>query len=232
MGSSEKNYSKFHSQFGEDRWIFEHVDLPDKGVFVDVGAGHPIALSNTYFFEQNGWTGICVDADPAQCELLKKERANVEWTAIASTEGEIEFSQSYLPALSSTLGKNEHNEVMRSLFKDAIRVPSLKLETLLAKYNIGAIDLLDIDVEGTELEVWKSFDYKKHKPKVLIIEYYSLGLSDNSVKVKDFFSNLPYRLVHTTCSNLIFLSSAANLQLGQSVPASSPLNSSSRSLLK
>lgn len=82
--------------------------------------------------------------------------------------------------------------MIRRLFKDAIRVPSLKLETLLAKYNIGAIDLLDIDVEGTELEVWKSFDYTKHKPKVVIIESYTLGLSDNSAKIKDFFSNLPY----------------------------------------
>lgn len=109
LSSSEKKYSKFHSQFGEDRWIFEHVDLPDKGVFVDIGAGHPIALSNTYFFEQKGWTGICIDADPAQCERLIKESANVEWAAIASKEGKLELSPSYLPALSSTLGKNEHN---------------------------------------------------------------------------------------------------------------------------
>lgn len=66
----------------------------------------------------------------------------------------------------------------------------------------------------------KSFDYKKHKPKVVIIESYTLGLSDNSAKVKDFFSNLPYELVHTTGSNLIFLSSAARLQLGPSASAS------------
>lgn len=223
LGSNEKKYSKFHSQFGEDRWIFEHINLPEKGVFVDVGAGHPIALSNTYFFERNGWTGICIDADPAQYERLKKARANVEWTAISSKEGELEFSQSYLPALSSTLGKKEHNGVMKIPFKDAIRVPSLKLETLLAKYNIGAIDLLNIDVEGTELEVWRSFDYKKHQPKVVIIEYYTLGLSNSLIKVKGFFSDLPYQLVHTTCSNLIFLSSVASSQCDQSTSRMPPL---------
>lgn len=212
LNSNQKNYSKFHSQFGEDRWIFKHINLPEKGVFVDVGAGHPIALSNTYFFEKNGWTGLCIDADPAQCQRLKKVRATVEWTAISSKEGELEFSQSYLPDLSSTLGKKQHNRVMKITFKDPVRVPSLKLETLLAKHNIGTIDLLDIDVEGTELEVWKSFDYEKHQPKVVIIEYYTFGLSDSSVEVKKFFSDLPYQLVHTTGSNLIFLNSAASLQ--------------------
>jgi hypothetical protein len=76
-------YNRFHSQFGEDRYIYTNINLPDKGVFVDVGAGHPIYLSNTYFFEKNGWTGVCIDADPNQYKLLKKERTNAEWAAIA-----------------------------------------------------------------------------------------------------------------------------------------------------
>lgn len=90
-------------------------------------------------------------------------------------------------------------------FKGTIRVPSLRLETLLTKDNIGGIDLLSIDVEGIKLEVWKTFDYEKHKPKVVIIEYYTFGLADNSKKIKAFFSKLPYQLVHTTCTNFIFL---------------------------
>ncbi len=81
---------------------------------------------------------------------------------------------------------------MKILFKDSIQVRAVKLETLLDKYNITEIDLLDIAVEGSELEVWKSFDYEKHRPKVVIIEYYTLGLPDRSVEIKDFFSNLPY----------------------------------------
>ena len=73
------------------------------------------------------------------------------------------------------------------------------------KHNIGIIDLLDIDVEGTELDVWQTFDYEKHKPKVVIVEYYTFGLADNSQNIKDFFSTLPYKLVHITCTNFIFL---------------------------
>ena len=205
LDDKKVKYNCFHSQFGEDRYIYKNVDLPEKGVFVDVGAGHPIYLSNTYFFEKNGWTGVCIDADFYQYEYLKKERANVEWAAIAAEEGEVEFSQAYSPTYSSTVKKEAYKGLMKIPFKKTIRVPSLKLETVLEKYNIGIIDLLDIDVEGTELDVWKTFDYEKHKPKVIIIEYYTFGLANNSQNIKDFFSKLPYKLVYTTCANFIFL---------------------------
>ena len=205
LDDKKVKYNRFHSQFGEDRYIYKNMDVPEKGIFVDVGAGHPIYLSNTYFFEKNGWTGVCIDADPNQYEYLKKKRANVEWAAIAPEEGEIEFSQAYSPTYSSTVKKEAYKGLMKVPFKKTIRVPSLKLETVLEKYNIDIIDLLDIDVEGTELDVWKTFDYEKHKPKVIIIEYYTFGLADNSQNIKDFFSKLPYKLVYTTCANFIFL---------------------------
>ena len=205
VSAKEKKYTRFHSQFGEDRYIFEHLNLPERGVFVDVGAGHPVHLSNTYFFERNGWTGVCIDADPKQYELLKKERANVEWAAVSSNEGEIDFSLAYFPTYSSTFSKDEYRGIIKVPFKRTISVPAFKLETILEKHDISTIDLLSIDVEGTELEVWQSFDSEKHKPKVLIIEYYTFGLSDNSKSIKDFFSNSPYQLIHTTCTNYIFL---------------------------
>lgn len=210
LSSEELEYTRFHSQFGEDRYIYEHIDLPERGVFVDVGAGHPISLSNSYFFERNGWTGVCIDADPAQYELLKKERANVEWAAISSEEGEVEFFQAHSPTYSSTIRREEYKGLIKIPFKSAarkstIRVPSCRLEPILEKYEIGVIDLLSIDVEGTELEVWKALDYEKHKPRVVIIEYYTFGLSDDHKEIRDSFSDLPYELVHTTCTNFIFL---------------------------
>ena len=205
LSSKEKEYTRFHSQFGEDRYIYEHINLPDKGVFVDVGAGHPIKRSNTYFFEKNGWTGICIDTDPYQYELLRKYRANAEWAAISNQEGEIDFSRAYLSDYSSLIGKEKYNSIAKVQFKDVIRVPCFKLETILTKHKIDHIDILNIDVEGTELEVWNSFNYTKHKPRIVVIEYFTFGLSNNLEEIKEFFSRLPYKLVHTTCTNLIYL---------------------------
>jgi FkbM family methyltransferase len=197
-------YTRFHSQFGEDRYIYEHIDLPAHGVFVDVGAGHPVYLSNTYFFERNGWTGVCIDADPQQYDALRKERRHVEWAAVSAADGEIELSQAYWPTYSTTIRKDQYKGLAKATFKQTIRVPTCTLETILTKYQIGAIDILDIDVEGTELDVWNTFDYEQHKPRVIIIEYYTFGLADNAPAIKTFFSALPYTLVHATCTNLIF----------------------------
>lgn len=205
LNEQDAKYVRFHSQFGEDRYIYHNIDLPANGTFVDVGAGHPIHLSNTYFFEKNGWTGVCIDADPKQYELLKAARANVEWAAVAAEEGEIELSQAYDSTYSSTVGKDEYQGIAKGNFKHTIRVPSLRLETILTKHKIGAIDILDIDVEGTELDVWQTFDYDKHKPRVVVIEYSTFGLADNSATIKAFFATLPYELVHVTHTNLIYL---------------------------
>lgn len=205
LNNKDLKYTRFHSQFGEDRYIFKHLGVPKQGTFVDIGAGHPISLSNTYFFERNGWNGVCIDADPMQIGLLKDKRNNVEWAAVSPKEGEIEFFQAYSPTFSSTVAKEEYKGPIKVPFKKTIRVPSFRLETILCKYNIDTIDLLSIDVEGTELEVWDTFDHKKHTPKVVIIEYYTFGLADNSKKIKDFFASLPYELVHSTCTNFIFL---------------------------
>jgi len=205
LNEKDAKYTRFHSQFGEDRYIYHNIDLPTNGTFVDVGAGHPIHLSNTYFFERNGWTGVCVDADPKQYELLRAARADVEWAAVAPEEGEIELSQAFVSTYSSTVKRDEYKGIAKSAFKHTIRVPSFRLETILERHHIGLIDILDIDVEGTELDVWPTFIYEKHKPKVVIIEYSTFGLADNSANIREFFSRLPYKLVHTTHTNLIYL---------------------------
>jgi hypothetical protein len=57
LNARNYRYGHFHSQFGEDSFLFENIDLPHEGVFVDVGAGHPISHSNTYFFEKKRLEG-------------------------------------------------------------------------------------------------------------------------------------------------------------------------------
>jgi FkbM family methyltransferase len=198
-------YRRFHGQFGEDRWIFEHLALPDRGVFVDVGAGHPVALSNTYFFERNGWTGLCIDADPLQYEQLRRRRLSAEWAAVARTEGEVDLYAGVSPTYSTTVPRSAFRGFVRVPLRTTIRVPAVRLETLLRRHGIDYIDLMSIDVEGTEIEVWESFDHETHRPRVVIIEFSTFGLADNGPRIADYFARLPYDLVHTTYTNFIFV---------------------------
>jgi FkbM family methyltransferase len=197
-------YRRFHGQFGEDRWVFHHLAPPDQGVFVDVGAGHPVALSNTYFFERNGWTGLCIDADPVQYERLRRRRASVEWAAIARDEGAVKLYAGRSATYSTTVPRSEFHGLVRVPLRTIVEVPAVRLETLLQRHGIRHIDLMSIDVEGVEIEVWESFDHDIHRPAVVIVEFYTFGLSDSGPKVLEYFARLPYELVHQTCANFIF----------------------------
>jgi FkbM family methyltransferase len=154
--------------------------------------------------KKNGWKGVCIDADLNQVALLRRERSNVEWAAISQEEGAITFFQGFLSELSTTVPQNEYKGIFKIPPRKTVQVLSCHLESILEKHHIGVIDILDIDVEGAELEVWGTFDYEKHRPQVVIIEYYTLGLGDKSQPIKAYFANLPYHLVHITCSNFVF----------------------------
>ena len=58
-----KKYNNFHSNYNEDQWISTNLQLPEEGIFVDVGACDAITRSNTYHFEMNGWTGFLPSRD-------------------------------------------------------------------------------------------------------------------------------------------------------------------------
>ncbi len=59
MCQKMKYYSQIETR--QDQWLIEEV-FPGKtdGVFLDIGAGNGVDMSNTYALEQLGWSGICV----------------------------------------------------------------------------------------------------------------------------------------------------------------------------
>jgi hypothetical protein len=65
------------SQAGQDVWALA-VLLPllngRIGTFLDIGANHPIQISNTYALEQIGWTGALLDNDAYCCDLCRQKR--------------------------------------------------------------------------------------------------------------------------------------------------------------
>jgi FkbM family methyltransferase len=195
-------YPHYHGQYLEDRRIRMLVtDLPEIGVFVEVGAGEPITWNNTYHFERNGWRGLLIDPDPRRCEELRCWRqAPVEQLAIAPQTGELPLHLSNWPGLSTCLGELPAHEQAGTIV-----VACSPLETVLRRRGITEIDLLSIDTEGTELDVWASFDWQVHRPRVVLIEWATIHLSSRLAEIRRKFNSLPYREICLTGSNLIFL---------------------------
>jgi|SRR2546430_10095687 len=154
----------FYSQWGEDQWLAEHLHIPDAGTFVDIGAGDGVHGSNSLYFENLGWHGLCVDADPRNHQRLRQRSCAVETCAVASNPGVWPFGMyAHKPSWS---GLDRHGTDYHQ-----VPVACRTLEDLLQHANIDQIDVLSIDVEGTELDVWNSFNPHRHRPSIVIIEF-------------------------------------------------------------
>lgn len=63
-------YESTHSQFGEDAFISK-IFSKNSGFYIDIGAHHPVFMSNTYHFYKKGWSGINIDAHRGSMDLFK-----------------------------------------------------------------------------------------------------------------------------------------------------------------
>lgn len=185
----------FNGQFGEDKWIAENINLPEHGTVIDVGADQPIYGSNTYFFEKAmGWKCVCVDADERVLDTLRAERGNVVHSIVTDYNGVGKFLQRTEAGISH-VSSNGNAEV-----------PAKTLNTILEEQNITEVTLLDIDVEGHELEVCRGLDWDKYKPQIVIVEFISPAGGNIEQQLLNYFTELKvYKMVHKTTANLIFV---------------------------
>lgn len=206
MPTAVNSGPRYYSQHGEDRWLVKNLKLPEKGVFVEVGAFDGVNLSNTKHFEEKGWTGLCIEADPRQWHKLLVNRTCQKFFGAAGSNPDLVFDMHSEPTWSG-FGRGGQG----------IKVPVFPLGRILTLYGLGnvldspgAIDILSLDTEGTELDIWDSGYFGLHPihhlqyPRVVIIEWETAGLPSNEDRIKEHFSKLPYELVHRNVGNLIF----------------------------
>lgn len=190
----------FFSQYGEDQWIVDNLKLPKHGYFIDVGAADGVTYSNSYYFEKNGWHGICFEPNPQNYAFAKLFRDNVKKIAISSKVGKQKFIVSNESADWSRLALNGQPKSNDSL----ITIETKSLDLIIKENNIKSVDLLSIDTEGTEIDVLDSLSFQKIQPKLIIVEYLNLNSEDNSKQIIRYFKRLPYELIHKTRANLVF----------------------------
>lgn len=178
----------YYSQFSEDKWIEENLK-PVNGFFIDVGAGKPKELSNTYHFESKGWEGICIEADPNLIPELEMERANVLHSAVSDYSGDIVLHKGIISDWNSTI-KNANST------EEQVVVKVMTLDDVIKSNNVKQIDLLSVDVEGAELKVLKGLTLLK--PKIIIVEH-----THNDIDELVRYLLKEYKLVHITTANLI-----------------------------
>ena len=208
--SSSEFYSKigkkpdgYYSQYGQDRFMNEtFFHNQSDGVFIDIGAHNGISLSNTKFFEELGWKGICIEPIPEVFEKLQHNRKAyclqgciADFNGIAPF-GEVVGEPQMLSGLVEKCDPRHRTridgeiETTQGSYK-VIEVNCYLLNDLLQKHGIFHIDYLTIDTEGGELEILQSIDFSKFDIDFIDVE------NNYDINFKDFLISKGYRFVRT-----------------------------------
>jgi len=200
-----RNY-KFYfsgSQFGEDEKFLKYFKKNYKGRYVDLGCFHPTRHNNTFKMYKKGWSGLNVDLNPLTIDLFNFARPQDINVRAALSNNKKNKKMYFLGDLNSqnTLEKN-HIKWLRSHFgykkKDILvkKVKTQKIGDILEKHKIFNIDFMNIDLEGHEIKILKTLNFKKFNIKYFCIEILTHDKTsrENKKKIISFFLKKKYKL--------------------------------------
>jgi FkbM family methyltransferase len=169
---------QFFSQFGQDRFLYENFfKNVSNGYFVDIGAYDGVSTSNSLFFEDLGWHGVCIEPNPEKFNILNKyRRCTCFQFAVGNVINKktpfLKIKNGGPDTLSGLVQNSFETQLERCQLKsneefDIIEVECVLFEHLIHKTNI---DYLSIDTEGNELEILKTIDFTKYNIKAITVE--------------------------------------------------------------
>lgn len=201
------------SQFGEEKKISKLFGDKFKGNYVDLGCFHPTRSNNTFQFFKNGWKGLNIDLNPVTIDLFNYARPSDINICAAVSNKKTKKKLYFLGDLDSknTIDLNhkkwlsKHFRIDKKDFKTK-NIKTTTLSQILKKNKFFNIDFLNIDIEGHELEVFKSFDFNKFKINVICIELLNFNkVSEKRKKqIELILKKNSFKLVDKSKINYIF----------------------------
>lgn len=174
------------------------------GFFVEVGANEPASIhSQTWHLEQRGWRGILIEPNRALFDDLVRERpGSTVYNVACSAPGKVGSAILKIPVMAD--GTTDTGKAALEVEIDhggfpAYREETVKvvtLDSILEKNNVSGIDLLSIDVEGTELDVLKGLTLERYRPRLILLEDKLVYLNKHR-----WLKRKGYRLVKRTLFN-------------------------------
>ena len=207
---------KSYAMDGEDIAIDLFNKKKNNGFYVDVGAHHPIQRNNTFLLFKKGWEGINIDVNQFSIDLfnfLRPNDLNLQ-VAVSDKEGDISFFYQKRFSQLNTTDKKVAEENFQGKFQER-KVKCQTIENILndSKYKDKKIDFLNIDVEGAEMKVLETLNFKIYDPSLICIEilgYRDLIPEKREIEIKNnkiykFFVDRGYKKIwsgSSYCSHL------------------------------
>lgn len=185
----------------EEEWVIRDYFRDRRGgYFVDVGANHYRADSNTYYLERHlGWSGVAVDPQAGFAEGYRKHRPSTRFFSFfvsdvsnaRSTLHVVRENPLVASADQAFAERYGTQSVRRLTTSTPIETPTVRLTDLLDEVGVRRVDLLSIDVELAEPKVLAGFDIGRFRPALVCIE----GHPQVRQQILDYFARASYVLV-------------------------------------
>lgn len=204
-----------YSQSGEDLiadYFFESIGIKQP-VYIDIGANQPIKGNNTYLFYLKGSNGICIEPDISLIPSLKKIRPNdivlnIGVSVTVASEADFYFFDGHYNAW-NTFSKEDADKKSKesgiSYHQSKVQLDTV--ENIADRYNFRKVNFISLDVEGLDLAILKSVDFKKLRPELICVETIEFSLNNTMNKDQEIISYMltqGYRVYADTNLNTLF----------------------------
>ncbi|HBB86417.1 MAG TPA: FkbM family methyltransferase [Blastocatellia bacterium] len=205
-----------YSQCGEDLIVafllYGHLGLT-KPTYLDIGAHHPVILSNTFLFYQNGSSGVCVEADPLLYAKIKRRRKRDTCLNVGVGASDAKSANFYLmstKALStfSEVESQRYSQYQTHTIQQVIEVPLVTINNVIEQYFDPFPNFVSLDTEGLDLAIIKSLDFERYRPQVFCIETVTYTEDKSEEKIQDIITYMKannYMVYADTYINTIFV---------------------------
>jgi len=168
------------SQLGQDLWVLHHFGNVEDGFWLEVGANHPEALSNTYLLETvAAWSGLSIEPFP-RGDWRTRTRTELVVAAVGPDNDSLPF---LLPG--SVWGALERtadvDKIERLVSKERLLVSDVETRSLPSILRSArprgmqvprVIHYVSLDVEGAEYEVLRDFPFDLYLPLSFTVEHH------------------------------------------------------------
>jgi FkbM family methyltransferase len=162
-----------YAQNMEDVVLAKIFEGQKTGFYIDVGGGHAIADNVSYLFYERGWHGLVVEPQAQLGNLYRQVRPKdiLISRLLGREEGSLELFEAAVFHGLSTASKSHAEAAKKAgIAGTFIKKPVTTLAKIAADHAPGTIDFLKIDVEGHEAEVLAGNDWKRFRPRVILVE--------------------------------------------------------------
>lgn len=190
---------------GDDSILSSLLRDYSNGVYVEVGANHPVNENVTFFLSEAGWTGLSIDATSslsAEWEALRPHDTFIVSTIDSRLRNAklVSYHDSTLNSIHPRAWKKAEED-SESIVSEEVASTRL-LSEVIDEAGFDKIDLVSINARGADYDILLSLDVGRYRPQIIRVEmlYFNFQRpSDHSIY--RLLTELGYSLVVKTLRN-------------------------------